>query len=71
MTDPDHLRTYFLAFGRALNIARLEERLELPTRTIRHWLKGEQGLPNRHLDKVAGWARWFGYQENRQYDQFL
>lgn len=70
MTD-DHLRTYFLAFSRALNIARLEVTLNIPTRTIRHWLKGEQSLPERHRAKVEAWARFFGYDENRQYDSII
>lgn len=71
MTSPDHLRTYFQSFGPALNIAGLEVRLGLPIRTLRDWMKGKRGLPEHHLAKVAAWARWFGYDENRQYDQFL
>lgn len=71
MTSTDHLRTYFLAFGPALNIAGLEMRLELPRRTIRHWLRDGRALPDHHMEKVAGWARRFGYVPSRQYDQFL
>lgn len=69
--SPEHLRTYFLSFGPALNIAGLEIKLGLPIRTLRDWMKGKRGLPEIHLAKVEAWARWFGYDETRQYNQFL
>lgn len=67
----DHLRTYLLAFGPALNIAGLEVRLELPRRTLRHWLRDGRALPVHHRDKVERWAKFFGYAESRQYDSII
>lgn len=69
--ETDHLRTWFSAFGKALNRSGLEIELQLPHRTIRHWLAGEQGLPEHHQPKVLAWARFFGYDPSRQYDAFL
>lgn len=69
-SDTDHLRTYFLAFGPALRMTGLNRRLNLPERTIYDWLRG-QPLPEKHREKVERWARWFGYDETRQYEQFI
>lgn len=70
-TNLDHLRTYFLALGRALNRSGLEKELNLPRRTIRHWLAGEQRLPEHHQARVLAWARRFGYSETTQYDPIV
>lgn len=67
----DHLRTYLLAFGPALRITALEVRLGLPKRTIYDWLRGMGYLPEKHRGKVEAWARFFGYDPERQYDSFI
>lgn len=67
----NHLRTYIQAFGDALSIARLERRLHMPERSLRHWIKGEQGLAAWHVDKVHAWATFFGYDPTRQYDSII
>jgi len=69
--DVDHLRTYFRSFGPALNRSGLEQRLSLPFRCVRDWLSGKQALPDSHRPKLLTWARRYGYQEDKQYDQFV
>lgn len=70
--DTGHLRTYYLAYGRALNISGLElEVFGSTTRTIRHWLRGEQGLPRHHLPVVLAWANARGYDPKTQYDPII
>lgn len=69
--NDDHLRTYFISQGRALNKSGLEEELSLPFKTVRKWLAGTQALPEVHRPRLEAWARRYGYQPNIQYDQFL
>lgn len=71
MPDNDHLRTFFIAFGPALNRSGLEAMLHLPTKTVRFWLAGVRQLPDAHRRKLITWALRYGYQEDIQYDQFL
>lgn len=70
-TDTDHLRTFFIAFGPALNRSGLEAILHLPTKTVRFWLACVRDLPDAHRHKLLAWARRYGYQEHIQYDPFL
>lgn len=67
----DHLRTFYLAFGPALNRSGLEVILHLPHRCVRDWLTGKQDLPEVHRPKLQQWARRYGYNETIQYDQFI
>jgi hypothetical protein len=71
MESGDHLRTYFLSMGRALNRNGLNAILELGTRCIHDWLAGKIDLPRNARPKVEAWARRYGYQEHIQYDTFL
>lgn len=58
----DPLREYLLAFGKTLNIARLEQHLGIGTRLVRHWLAGTRGMTLLNYDKVHRWARERGYR---------
>lgn len=69
--DNDHLRTYFVGMGRALNASGLETDLHLGRRMVRHWLKKERGLNDEARAKLLAWARRRGYHERTQYDFFL
>lgn len=71
MDHSDHLRTYFLSMGAALNKNGLNASLELATRCIHDWLAGKIDLPRHARPKVEAWARRYGYREEIQYDQFL
>ncbi len=71
VVEVDHLRTFYLSFGRALAVSDLEAQLHLPFRTVRWWLSGKRSLPAHHRAALLRWARRYGYQEDIQYDQFL
>jgi len=67
----DHLKEYLISFGRVLNVSGLEIRLNIPHRTLRDWIKGKQGLPDHHLEKVLEWAKCYGYKPSLQYGSIL
>lgn len=67
----DHLRTYFLSMGRALNKSGLNEELNLASRCIHDWLAGKIELPRNARPKVEAWAKSYGYDPGRQYDQLV
>lgn len=71
MPPEDHLRTYFLSMGRALNKNGLNNILELGTRSIHDWLSGKQPLAQHARPKVEAWARRYGYSEHIQYDPII
>lgn len=62
--DTDHLRTFFLSMGKALDKSGLEAELApFPVRAIRDWLNGRRNLAAWHRPKVEAWARRYGYNE--------
>lgn len=67
----DHLRTYFLAMRKALNRDGLGAEVGAGTRAVRDWLAGRRPLPENTRPKVEAWARFFGYDPDRQYDQII
>lgn len=71
MEHNDHLRTYFISQGRALNKSGLNDTLGLATRCVHDWLAGKINLPANARPKVEAWARRYGYDENIQYEQIV
>lgn len=74
MTDTDHLRTYFRHdIGRVLNYSALEVVLNMPRKTLRHWVRERNPRPlaDHHRASLLAWARQHGYDEQIQYDPII
>jgi len=69
--DSDHLRTFYVDMGPALNRSGLEIVLKVPIRSVRDWLSGKRGFPDAHRHKVEAWARRYGYNKKIQYDSIV
>lgn len=69
--DDDHLLTWYRAFGPVLKVRTLETQLRIGNRCLDQWIAGTRSMPDEKRAKLLAWAQFFGYDPNRQYDQFL
>jgi hypothetical protein len=62
MTQSEQIKKWLEARRGFLNLKGLEESAGLPTSTLKHFLRGERGLPEHHEVNLVAFLATLGYE---------
>ena len=75
MTNVENFRAFLVHHqpkkgSKTFSIRGIEEKLNIPTKVLDHFINGRQGLGDNYV-KVETFFKDLGYNENVSYEQFL